>query len=75
MVGPSDTDTERRAASLRLKLGFVLMVAISGGLVARTADASVAQSFAAAAGGLVVGGLLAWWLARSYRQISPGRRR
>ena len=72
MVGPSATDDERRTAALRFKAGFVLLVGLSGGLVAASVGATMTQIAVAGAGGLVVGAALMWWLLRSYRQIRPG---
>ena len=73
MVGPSTTDDERRTAAFRFKAGFVLLVGLSGGLVAASVGATMTQIIAVVAGGLVVGAVLMWWLVRSYRQIQPGR--
>jgi undecaprenyl pyrophosphate phosphatase UppP len=64
MVGPSITDDERRDANNKLQLGFVLLVGISGGLVATQAGASLLQTAVAVAGGLVLGGVLLLWLRR-----------
>ena len=72
MVGPSTTDDERRTAALRFKAGFVLLVGLSGGLVAASVGATVTQIAVVVAGSLVVGAALMWWLMRSYRQIRPG---
>lgn len=64
MVGPSMTEDDRRILSGRLRLGFVLLVAVSGGLVAIQADAGLpAIALATLAGGLVGAGLL-WYLVR-----------
>ena len=73
MVGPSTTDDQRRTAALRFKVGFVLLVGLSGGLVAASVGATVTQIALVVAGGLVVGAALTWWLVRSYRQIQPRR--
>ena len=73
MVGPSTTDDERRTAALRFKAGFVLLVGLSGGLVAASVGATTTQIAVIVAGGLMVGAALMWWLLRSYRQIRPGR--
>jgi pimeloyl-ACP methyl ester carboxylesterase len=64
MVGPSITDDERRLANRRLQLGFVLLVGVSGGLVALQAGASTPQIGVAVVGGLVLGGVLLLWLRR-----------
>ena len=72
MVGPSTTDDERRTAALRFRAGFVLLVGLSGGLVAVSVGATTTQIVAVVAGGLVAGAALMWWLVRSYRQIRPG---
>ena len=54
MVGPT-TREERRTASRRLKLGFVLLVGISGGLITSQGDVSIFLSLFAVLVGLVVG--------------------
>lgn len=64
MVGPSMTDEERRAAGLRLKVGFVALVGASAGLVALQVDSSLPQLAAAVAGGVAVGAVLIWYLTR-----------
>ena len=71
MVGPSTSDDERRSASLRFKVGFVLLVGLSGGLVASSIGASATEVAVVVGTGLVVGVVLMWWLVRSYRQIRP----
>jgi hypothetical protein len=64
MVGPSITDDERDLANRRLQVGFVVLVGLSGGLVALQAGASSLQVGVAVVGGLVLGGVLLLWLRR-----------
>lgn len=64
MVGPSMSDDDRRLLSLRLRAGFVLLVAISGALVAFQAGAGLPAIAAGAVGGAVVGIALIWYLSR-----------
>jgi hypothetical protein len=71
MVGPSMSDEERAVASRRLRVGFVLLVGLSGGLVSLQAGPTLVQFFAAVLGGLLVGWLLLWFLVRMSREISP----
>jgi ABC-type nickel/cobalt efflux system permease component RcnA len=54
MVGPT-TREERRTASRRLKLGFILLVGVSGGLITSQGDVSIVVSLLAVLVGLVVG--------------------
>ena len=54
MVGPT-TREERRSASRRLKLGFVALVGISGGLITLQGDVSVLLTVLAVLVGLLVG--------------------
>jgi hypothetical protein len=54
MVGPT-TREERRSASRRLKLGFVALVGISGGLITLQGDVSLLVSVLAVLAGLFVG--------------------
>jgi hypothetical protein len=77
MVGPSITDDERRVANLRLQIGFVVLVGLSGGLVALQAGASTLQIGAAVVGAFVLGGALLLWLRRWSAQFRErtGRRR
>jgi hypothetical protein len=75
MVGPSFTDDERRVASRRLKLGFVALVGVSGGLVALAADATPLQGLVGVGAGLVVGWLLLRYLASVGREWKASRRR
>jgi len=62
MSGPSITDDDRRTFSRRLQVGFVLLVAASGALVAVQAGGGLPVIAAGAAGGLLVGGALAWYI-------------
>ncbi|AZH25773.1 hypothetical protein [Haloplanus aerogenes] len=62
MVGPSLSDEDRRAASRRLKMGFVALVGCSGGLVAIAAGATAVQALAAVLVGLLVGVTLVLYL-------------
>ncbi|MFB6196017.1 MAG: hypothetical protein ABEI80_07580 [Haloplanus sp.] len=64
MVGPSITDETRRVASRRLKVGFVCLVGLSGGLVALAGNASTVGALAAVGVGLLVGLALVAYLSR-----------
>ncbi|WP_458188498.1 hypothetical protein [Haladaptatus sp. NG-WS-4] len=61
MVGPISRE-ERTDAMNRLKAALVLLVGASGGLIALYGDASVVEMVVAVLSGLVVGGLLVWYL-------------
>jgi hypothetical protein len=54
MVGPI-SDDERSAFAWKLKLGFVLLVAFSSGLITLQADAGLVGFLAASGAGTVVG--------------------
>ncbi|WP_435077300.1 hypothetical protein [Halococcus sp. AFM35] len=54
MVGPT-TREERRSASRRLKLGFVALVGISGGLITLQGDVPLLLTLLAVLVGLLVG--------------------
>ncbi|WP_251330540.1 hypothetical protein [Haloplanus pelagicus] len=75
MVGPSITDDERQVASRRLKLGFVSLVGVSGGLTALAADATPIQSLLAVTVGLLVGWALLRYLASVGNEWKASRRR
>lgn len=68
MVGPTLSDEERDAANLRLSIGFVVLVGLSGGLVSLHVDPTPLQFVGAVLAGLVTGTLLLLWLTRSYRK-------
>jgi len=59
MVDPI-TDDERSAFYRKVKLALVALVGVSAGLVTLQTDATLVQSAAAVAGGLLVGGALVW---------------
>ncbi|MFB6155056.1 MAG: hypothetical protein ABEJ22_04110 [Haloferacaceae archaeon] len=75
MVGPSMTDEERRDANTRLKVGFVLLVGLSGGLVALQAEGTPAQLALGVGGGLLVGLALLWFLVRWSKEFWAGNAR
>jgi hypothetical protein len=75
MVGPSMSDDETRVANTRLRVGFVLLVGVSGALVALTAGATVLQIAFAFVGGSVLGLVLLWFLSLWGREMVSVNRR
>jgi hypothetical protein len=73
VVGPSLSDPERDTANRRLKVGFVALVAVSGGLVAVRAGAPLAGILAAAAAAGLLGLVLLWFTARWSREFRQQR--
>ena len=71
MVGPSLTDEERDAASRRLKLGFISLVAVSGALTAVQGGGPLPVVVAGFVGGAILGTLLLWFLLRWWAEILP----
>ena len=65
MVGSSLTDDEKETANTRLKIGFVLLVAASMGLMALQADPTPLQLLVAVAAGIIVGVGLLWFVLRN----------
>ena len=65
MVGSSLTDDAKETANTRLKIGFVLLVAVSMGLMALQVDPTPPQLAAAIAVGLGVGVALLWFVLRN----------
>jgi len=65
MVGSSLTDDEKETANTRLKIGFVLLVAASMGLMALQVDPTPLQLAVVIAVGLVVGVALLWFVLRN----------
>lgn len=74
MVGPSITDEETRALNRKLKLAFVLLVGLSGALVALQLNPTVPQLGVAFGASLLVGALLIWYLSRLGRQFRRSSR-
>mgnify|MGYP000473994696 CR=1 FL=1 len=74
MVDPIPNDD--RARTLRwVKLGVVLLVGLSAGLIAVQGGASLRAVLAAAAGGLLVGSVLVWYLFPDVDAIAPASNR
>ena len=61
MVGPPSRE-ERASEMVRLKIGVVLLVGVSGGLIALHGGADILGMAVATLGALVVGALLTWYL-------------
>jgi drug/metabolite transporter superfamily protein YnfA len=61
MVGPV-SDEERSSFARKLKIALAAVVGLSGALVAIQADAAPGGVVVAAAGGLLVGAVLAWFI-------------
>lgn len=61
MVGPI-SDEERRFATRQLMVGFVLLVAVSAGLIALQGGATLVEVGIVTAIGVVVGVVLLWIL-------------
>ncbi|MFD1565053.1 hypothetical protein ACFR99_16065 [Haloarchaeobius amylolyticus] len=59
--GPARSSTQQNAAD-QLKIVFVLLVGLSGGLIAFQSDASLVVIGLAILGGVVTGGALLWYL-------------
>ncbi|MFC7128160.1 hypothetical protein [Haloferax chudinovii] len=75
MVGSSMSDEETRLANNRLKIGFTLLVGVSAALVAVQAGGTLLQGALALLAGLVIGGLLTWYLGRWAREFTAVNRR
>ena len=74
MTGPvSDEDRERTMT--RLKVGTVLLVGLSAGLITSQGDASPAVVAAAVVAGLLVGAALVRFLFPSIEQLAPASNR
>ena len=74
MTGPvSDEDRERTMT--RMKIGTVLLVGLSAGLITSQGDASPAVVAAAVFSGLLVGAALVRFLFPSIEQLAPASNR
>jgi len=71
MSGPISQEDRERTMT-RLKVGVVLLVGLSGGLITSQGEASWTVVAAAVAGGLVVGAALVWLLFPDLEDVSPG---
>jgi len=64
MVGPSRDEDPNRAGRTQLKIGIVLLVGVSAGLVALSGGGTPVEIGIAVAGGLAVGAALLAYLVR-----------
>jgi len=71
MAGPISQE-ERQRTMRKLKVGVVLLVGLSGGLITSQGEASWQVVVAAVAGSLVVGVVLVWYLFPDLQTLSPG---
>lgn len=71
MVGPSLSREERIAANARLKAGFVVLVALSTGLMAFQLDPTPVQLVGAVLVGAVAGTMMLWFVVRNLRSMRP----
>ena len=68
MVGSSLSETEKKSANTRLKIGFVLLVAGSMSLMALQIDPTPVQLAAVFAIGVGIGVALLWFVLRNLHQ-------
>jgi len=69
MVGSSLTDEQKSVANTRLKVGFVLLVAVSMALMSLHIDPTLSELAAAFGAGLIVGIALLWFVLRNLREF------
>jgi len=74
------SEAERDAGNRRVKLGFLLLVAVSPPLIAFQWGATTIELLAALGAGIVLGALLVWYLGRLAAEFTSsgpqsGRRR
>jgi hypothetical protein len=74
------SDAERDAGNRKVKVGFLLLVAVSPPLIAFQWGATPAELLAALGVGVALGALLVWYLGRLAAEFTgsgrrPGRRR
>jgi lysozyme family protein len=74
MVGSTITDEEKTAANRRLKIGFVLLVAVSTALMSLRIDPTPIQLAAAFGAGIAVGAGLLWFVLRNLREFRKSLR-
>lgn len=70
MVDPI-SDEERGRTMTKLKVGFVLLVGASAGLITTQGETSLRVVLFATVGGLLLGGVLAWYLFPDMEALSP----
>ena len=71
MAGPISREDRARTMT-RLKVGVVLLVGLSGGLITSQGEADWPVVAAAVLSGLVVGAALVWFLFPDLADVSPG---
>ena len=71
MAGPISREDRERTMT-RLKVGVVLLVGLSGGLITSQGETDLSVVAAAVLGGLVVGAALVWFLFPDLEDLSPG---
>jgi len=74
VVGPM-SETERDAGNRKIKVGFLVLVAVSPPLIALQWNPTPLQLLAALGGGVLLGGLLVWYLGRLADEFTGGSRR
>lgn len=70
MTGPISRD-DRAKTMRRVKIVFVLLVGVSGGLITSQGDASLEVVIGAVVGGLLVGIALVWYLFPDPEELAP----
>ena len=70
MAGPISQEDRERTMT-RLKVGVVLLVGLSGGLITSQGETDWPVVAAAVLGGLVVGAALVWFLFPDLSDVSP----
>lgn len=71
MVGPSFSEDQRTRRAQLLKVGLTLLVGVSGAIVAFHAGGGWEFVGASFVGGLLLGAVLTWFVARNLRAIQP----
>ncbi|GAB7009486.1 hypothetical protein [Halorubrum trueperi] len=74
VVGPV-SDEERDSGNRKIKVGFLLLVAVSPPLIALQWDPTPIELLAALASGVLLGLLLVWYLGRLAGEFTAGSRR
>ncbi|MES3518314.1 MAG: hypothetical protein PPP58_11700 [Natronomonas sp.] len=70
MVGPVG-DEDRKRTTRWIKIGFVLLVGASAGLITTQGDPSPLVFVAAVCAGLLLGVVLVWYLFPDFQNLSP----